>query len=65
MLVQRLFWIAIACAWLSLAHLFFRRKSTKGLLADGRLSGSGWSVLMTVVSLGAVALSLLLISPTR
>jgi hypothetical protein len=43
-LAQRVFWMAIACTGLSLAQLFCRRPSNKGLVARGRLTSSGWSI---------------------
>ena len=49
-LLQRVYWLAIAGACLSLAHLFFQRKSTKGFRAASRLSGVGWSLVIGVVS---------------
>jgi ABC-2 type transport system permease protein len=49
-LLQRVYWLAIAVACLSLAHLFFQRKATKGFRAEGRLSGTGWSLVIAVVS---------------
>ncbi|MGH9971445.1 MAG: hypothetical protein ACREBG_27125 [Pyrinomonadaceae bacterium] len=49
-LVHRVYCLAIASAGLSLAHLFFQRKSKRGLKVDGRLSGTGWSILIAFVS---------------
>jgi ABC-2 type transport system permease protein len=49
-LIQRLYCIAVATLCLSLAHLFFQRKSTKGFQVDGRLSAAAWSTLTAVVS---------------
>ena len=60
-LIHRIYCIAIAGACLSLAHLCFTRKSAKGLLVDGRLSGAGWSILMTLVSAALAALAALAI----
>lgn len=49
-LIQRLYCFAVATLCLSLAHLFFQRRSTKGLQIDGRLSAAAWSSLTAVVS---------------
>jgi ABC-2 type transport system permease protein len=54
-LTHRLYCLAIASACLSMAHLFFQRKSTKGFQVDVRLSSAGWSILITVFSV-AIAL---------
>jgi ABC-2 type transport system permease protein len=63
-LVQRIYSIAIAGACLSLAHIFFQRKSAKGFQVAGRLTGAGWSILMTAVFVAAAALTAsLLVSP--
>ena len=58
-LMHRVYCIAVAVACLSLAHLCFTRKSAKGLLVNGRLSGAGWSILMTIVSAALAALAAL------
>lgn len=60
-LVQRLYWIALAGACLSLAHLCFQRKSAKGVLVDRRLTGAGWSILITAVSMALAALAVLVV----
>ena len=51
-LTHRIYCLAIAALFLSLAHLFFERKSTKGLQSNGRLSSAGWSIL--IISLSTV-----------
>lgn len=51
-LTHRIYCLAIAALFLSLAHLFFERKSTTGLQSNGRLSGTGWSIL--IISLSSV-----------
>jgi ABC-type transport system involved in multi-copper enzyme maturation permease subunit len=56
-LIQRVYCLAIACACLAFAHLFFPRKSTKGFQVDGRLSGTGWSILIAVVSVAIAAVT--------
>jgi ABC-type transport system involved in multi-copper enzyme maturation permease subunit len=63
-LLHRIYWLAVACSCLSLAHLCFHRKSARGLRADGRLTGAGWSILTAVVS-AAAAVSLAFISSAR
>lgn len=65
-LMHRLYCVAIATLCLSLAHLFFQRKSTKRFSVDGRLSAAGWSSLIAVVSVVVVVItSLFIISPAR
>lgn len=65
-LIHRLYCVAVATLGLSLAHLFFQRKSTKGFQVDGRLSATAWSSLTAVVSVVvAVITSLFMISPAR
>jgi len=62
-LTQRLYCLGIASACLSLAHFFFQRKSTTGLITAGRLNGSGWSVLITIASVAiAVVAGLMIVS---
>lgn len=56
-LKHRLYCLAIASACLSLAHLFFQRKSTKRLRVDNRLTGSGWAILIALVSVAIAALT--------
>jgi ABC-2 type transport system permease protein len=55
-LLHRIYCMAIASLCLSLAHLYFQRKSTKSFLVEGRLSSTGWSVLIAIL---AVALTLI------
>jgi len=50
-LTQRIYWLALSCLCLALAHLGFRRKSAKGFTINGRLGSTGWSLVVTVVSL--------------
>jgi ABC-2 type transport system permease protein len=65
-LIHRVYCVAVATLGLSLAHLFFQRKSTKGFQVDGRLSATAWSSLTAVVSVVvAVITSLFMISPAR
>jgi ABC-type transport system involved in multi-copper enzyme maturation permease subunit len=65
-LMHRLYCVAVAALFLSLAHLFFQRKSTKGFSVNGRLSAVGWSSLIAIVSVVvAVITSLFMISPAR
>jgi ABC-2 type transport system permease protein len=48
---HRIYWLALSCLCLALAHLGFRRKSPKGFRINGRLGSTGWGVVVTVVSL--------------
>ena len=53
--LQRLYCLGIASASLSLAHLFFQRKSTTGLITAGRPNGNGWSLLIMIASVAIAA----------
>jgi ABC-2 type transport system permease protein len=65
-LIHRLYCVAFATLCLSLAHLFFQRKSMKGLRVDGRLSAAGWSSLAAIVSVVvAIIAGLFIILPAR
>ena len=55
-LTHRVYWLAIACACLTLAHVLFERQTTKSLPVAGRLNGSARSLLLLILSI-AVALS--------
>ena len=50
-LTHRIYWLALSCFCLALAHLGFRRKSAKGFRINGRLGSTGWALVVTVVSL--------------
>jgi ABC-type transport system involved in multi-copper enzyme maturation permease subunit len=50
-LTHRIYWLALACLCLALAHLGFRRKSTKGFRIKGRLGSTGWALVATILSL--------------
>lgn len=63
-LLHRIYWLALSCLCLSLAHLFFLRKSTRGFHVEGGLGGAVWSILMAIVSAVAAA-SLVVISSAR
>lgn len=49
-LVHRVYWLAISALLLALALLFFERKSTRGLKAQGRLSGKAWTIVAALAS---------------
>jgi hypothetical protein len=49
-LLHRAYCLAIASAALAFAVLSVARKSTRSLVSDGRLSGTGWSTLFAIVS---------------
>lgn len=49
-LTHRVYCLALSSALLSLALIFFGRKSAKGFTEGGRLSGAGWTTLAAVVS---------------
>lgn len=61
-LTHRLYCLALTALFLSLAHLFCARKSTKGLRADGRLTGGAWAVLLAVVSAALAVVTGLILS---
>jgi hypothetical protein len=50
-LTQRIYWLALSCFCLALAHLGYRRKSAKGFRINGRLGSTGWALVVSVVSL--------------
>jgi ABC-type transport system involved in multi-copper enzyme maturation permease subunit len=50
-LTQRIYWLALACLCLALAHLGFRRKSAKGFTINGRLGSASWALVITLLSL--------------
>ncbi|MFY9609747.1 MAG: ABC transporter permease, partial [Blastocatellia bacterium] len=49
-LVHRIYCLAIGGVCLALAHLFFERRSTRGLTIGGRLLGNCWSIFIMVIS---------------
>ncbi|HJR07939.1 MAG TPA: ABC transporter permease [Pyrinomonadaceae bacterium] len=60
-ITHRIYCLAVASAFLSLAHLFFERKSTEGLRAGGGLRDSAWSILILVVSIAVAVIAGLMI----
>ncbi len=64
-ITHRVYCLAVAALFLSLAHLFFERKSTKGFKTSGRLSGTGWSILIIVVSVAVALVAGLMIGGIR
>lgn len=64
-LIHRIYCLAAAGACLSVAHLFFQRKSSKGFWVDGHLSGTGWSTLLVLLSLTTVIATGWIISSLR
>lgn len=56
-LTQRIYWLALSCLCLALAHLGFHRKSAKGLGINGRLGSRGWALVVTVVSLAVAVVT--------
>lgn len=61
-LTHRLYTLALAALLLSLAHLFFARESTRGLLKRGRPTGKAWALLLTLASAAVALVSGLLIN---
>jgi len=56
-LTHRMYCLAVACVFLALAQLGFRRKSANGLIVNGRLGSKGWALVVMAVS-AAVALAI-------
>jgi ABC-2 type transport system permease protein len=50
-LIHRIYCLGVAIACLSLAHLLFRRKSTKGFWVETHFTGKVWSILLALLSL--------------
>lgn len=61
-LAHRLYCLGIAGAFLALAHLFFQRRLRKAFLVDGRLGGTGWSLLIGIVSVSVSVIAGLMIA---
>ena len=59
-ITHRIYCLSVATAFLSLAHLCFERKSTRGLLIGGRLGGA-WSILILIVSTALAVIAGLMI----
>ncbi|HYH84449.1 MAG TPA: ABC transporter permease [Pyrinomonadaceae bacterium] len=50
LITHRIYCLAVATLFFSLANLFFERKATKGLRSNGRLSSTGWAILIMLLS---------------
>ena len=50
-LIHRIYCLGVATVCLSLAHLLFRRKSTKGFWVEAQFTGKVWSILLALLSL--------------
>lgn len=50
-LLHRIYCLGVAIACLSLAHLLFHRKSTKGFWVEAHFTGKVWSILLALLSL--------------
>jgi ABC-2 type transport system permease protein len=55
--LHRVYCLALAGMFLGLAHLGFRRPSAKGMSIDGKVTGTAWALMVTLVS-AALALVL-------
>ncbi len=55
-LTHRIYCLALAALFLSLAHLSYERKSNGGPRAHGRLSGKGWALLVATLSAAVAVL---------
>jgi ABC-type transport system involved in multi-copper enzyme maturation permease subunit len=61
LLTHRLYCLALAALFLSLAHLFFGRASARGLRAGRRPSGRAWAALAALASAAAAVAAGLLV----
>jgi ABC-2 type transport system permease protein len=65
-LIHRVYCLGILGLFLSLAIYFYPRRTAKGLIVDGRLNGTGWSLLIAFISVVITALAgLKIVSLTR
>jgi len=60
-LTHRIYCLALSGLCLALAHFGFRRKAARGLIVEGRLGTTGWSAIVTVVSIVIAVISGLMI----
>jgi len=61
---HRIYWLAISCLCLSLAHLGFRRNSSKRLRINGSLGNRGWALLGVAISVAlAVVIGMTITMP--
>ena len=51
-LLHRLYCLALAGVFLTAAHLAFGRRTGKGLSANGRLTSTSWTLLLTTICVG-------------
>jgi ABC-type transport system involved in multi-copper enzyme maturation permease subunit len=56
-LYHRLYCFALSALLLALSFIFFERRSTRGLMAEGRPSGRAWAILIAVVSVAAAVIT--------
>jgi hypothetical protein len=61
-LLHRVYSLALTVLCLSLAHLFFDRKSMKGLQEGGQLSGKGWTLSIMTVAIAVAVITGLMIN---
>ncbi len=62
-LIHRIYCLALAGLFLAGAHLCLERKSTKGLILNGRLGSKALTVLLTLISLSiAIGTGILIVS---
>jgi ABC-type transport system involved in multi-copper enzyme maturation permease subunit len=64
-LTHRMYCLAMTSACLSLALLFFQRKSTKRFMVDGHLGGAGRALLIAVVSVAVAVIAGFMIDAQR
>ena len=61
-LTHRIYCLALTALCLSLAHLFFERKTTKELRGGRHLSGKGWAILIMSIATAAALITGLVIN---
>lgn len=49
-LMHRIYWLALSCLCLALAHFGFQRQSAKGFRIGGRLGPNGWVLVVMIIS---------------
>jgi hypothetical protein len=64
-LTHRIYGLALTVLCLSLAHLFFERKSTKELQRDRHVSGKLWTILILSVAIAVAVITGLVVNARR
>lgn len=64
-LTHRIYCLALTVLCLSLAHLFFERKTTKELRRGRHLSGKGWTILITSIATAVAVITGLVLNARK